>query len=238
MAACLNGLALHGGARPIGLGELQDSHAIGPTLRLASRHHWPVIHMLVEPTEHCPAAGQRAALRSIQNVTVFRPAEACEALACGELALRAATSPSVLLLSDTPQPRLSAKIPRAGCAQGAYVVREPAGPRDLTLIASGPELAIALAAEADLRADGLACAVVSLPCWDFFSAQPRLTRARILGQALRVGIETGSGFGWERWLGEDGVFVGSEACAQGIPVTAAMVAAAARRGLRGRIATA
>ena len=87
---------------------------------------------------------------------------------------------------------------------------EAEGERDVTLIASGTEVAIAVAARDLLAQAGVRAAVVSMPCWDLFALQDRATRQAVLGDALRVGIEAASGFGWERWLGEDGIFVGME----------------------------
>ena len=93
-------------------------------------------------------------------------------------------------------------------ARGGYVLAEAEGARRVTLIATGSEVEIAMAARDTLNADGLSAAVVSLPCWELFAAQDPTYRMKVLGGAPRVGIEAACGFGWERWLGEDGVFVG------------------------------
>ena len=112
------------------------------------------------------------------------------------------------------------------------MLQEAGGPRDATLIASGPELAVAVAARAALRALGLDVAVASLPCWELFALQEEEYRADVLGQAPRFGIEAAQGFGWERWLGADGVFVGpEEAGGPALRPTAQAVVAAVRRRL-------
>ena len=78
----------------------------------------------------------------------------------------------------------------------------------MTLIATGSEVAIAMAAREALLGEGIQAAVVSLPCWELFAAQDDAYRAGVLGTVLRVGVEAASGFGWERWLGSDGIFIG------------------------------
>jgi transketolase len=97
-----------------------------------------------------------------------------------------------------------------GSLRGGYVLEEAVGGRDVTLIASGPEVAIALAARALLAREQIRAAVVSLPCWELFATQSPAYRAQVLGAAPRVGIEAASGFGWERWLGDTGLFIGMD----------------------------
>ena len=87
---------------------------------------------------------------------------------------------------------------------------EADGPRLATLIATGPEVTVALQARDLLAAREIQVAVVSLPCWELFAAQPASYRIDILGKVLRLGIEAASGFGWERWLGPDGLFIGMD----------------------------
>ena len=88
------------------------------------------------------------------------------------------------------------------------MLAEAEGARQATLIATGSEVAIAMDARAALAAEGIATAVVSLPCWELFAGQDEAYRAQVLGGAPRIGIEAACGFGWERWLGPDGVFIG------------------------------
>jgi transketolase len=93
-------------------------------------------------------------------------------------------------------------------ARGGYVIAEADGPRRATLIATGSEVAIAMAARTALAAEGITVAVVSLPCWELFAQQDTSWRDQVLGSAPRIGIEAGVEFGWERWLGPNGVFIG------------------------------
>jgi transketolase len=164
---------------------------------------------------------QLASLRAMPNVAVFRPADGTEMMECWQLALHRTGGPSLIAFSShvPPDMRDKVRLPGApagpvlfgnGCARGGYVLAEPpdGGIREVTLIATGPETMIAIAARERLMRHGVAAAVVSLPCWELFSAQTASYREAILGSAPRIGIEAASGFGWERWLGPDGVFIG------------------------------
>jgi transketolase len=131
-----------------------------------------------------------------------------ETAECWELAVKRADGPSVLALSRQNLPAFRADAGENRCARGGYVVEEASGPRRATLIASGSEVQLALAARATLEAEGIATAVVSLPCWELFAAQDTSYREEVLGSALRIGVEAAVGFGWERWLGPEGVFIG------------------------------
>jgi transketolase len=217
MAAAMNGLALHGGWLPVGRTAAGD--ALRPALRQAALLRRQVIHLLTADdapgTQGPPHTENLASLRAIQGVLVFRPADAAETFAAWELALRRADAPSVIVLSDQPAPPLPRAIAAPGhgspTSRGGYLVIEPAERRAVTLIATGPEVAVALQAQAALAAEGFAVAVVSLPCWELFARQDAAYRSRVLGTAPRIGIETACGFGWERWLGSDGRFIGSAA---------------------------
>ncbi len=206
-SSALAGLALHGGLLPVGARPLGALDRVRPALVDAAQAGRQLVQLLVEPPSPCAVAGHRSGLRGMRNLAVFRPADAFEALECLELALRRATGPSVLLLSDQEVALLPERPGRARLARGAYLVERPPGLRDVTLVASGPELHVALAVRTLLAARRVEAAVVSLPCWTLFGAQPAEWRASVLGSAPRVGVEAGSGFGWERWLGEGGLFI-------------------------------
>ncbi len=139
---------------------------------------------------------------------MLRPADAIETAECCELAVRRPDGPTLLVLCEQALPSLRKDTAENRSARGAYVLAEANGPRQATLIASGSEVAIALEARALLMADGIATAVVSMPAWSLFGRSDAATRAQVLGTAPRFGIEAACGFGWERWLGEDGVFIG------------------------------
>jgi transketolase len=124
------------------------------------------------------------------------------------------------------------------CARGAYVLAEtPARARDVTILATGSEVGVAMEARALLAKDGIEAAVVSMPCWELFAAQPAAYRQAVLGAAPRVAVEAAVRLGWERWLGERSTFVGMEGFGASAPatklfehfgITPANVAAAAR----------
>jgi transketolase len=233
MAAAMNGLALHGGVIPCGTACLTTTDAMRPAVRLAGQMRRRVIHVLTQepaggiagrPAEHL------AALRAISNLFVFRPADALETAECWELALRRADGPSVLVLSAETLPPLRGDAVENRSARGGYVLAEADGPRQVTLIASGAEVGVAIAARAVLAQEGIAAAVVSLPCWELFALADPTWRDAVLGGVPRIGVEAGSSFGWDRWLGPGGLFVGPDGGAAG-GLTAAGVAALVRRRL-------
>jgi transketolase len=156
-----------------------------------------------QPVEHL------AGLRAIPNLQVFRPADAVETAECWELALKSRRAPSVLVLTRQSVPALRRGAGTENLsARGAYVLAEAEGPRRLTLLATGSEVAAAMAARDLLKGKGVAAAVVSMPCWELFDAQDAPYRAGVLGAAPRVAIEAASPFGWERYVGAEGIVVG------------------------------
>ncbi|MGH7052032.1 MAG: transketolase family protein, partial [Acetobacteraceae bacterium] len=227
MAAAMNGMARHGGIVPYGGTFLTFSDYLRPALRIAALMRARVIHVFThdsiglgedgpthQPVEHL------AALRAMPHLYVFRPADAVETTECWELALGRTDGPSALVLSRQGLPALRIEALENRSARGGYVLAESAQARRVTLIATGSEVAIALAARETLEAEGTGVAVVSLPCWKLFSAEPASYREAVLGSGLRVGIEAASGFGWERWLGTDGIFVGMRGYGASAPAEA------------------
>jgi transketolase len=216
MAAAMNGIALHGGFIPYGGTFLAFADYCRPAIRLAALMGVRVIHVMThdsiglgedgpthQPVEHL------ASLRAIPNLLVFRPADAIETLEAWDCALQAETSPSVLCLSRQAMPTFRSDARgKNKVALGAYVVASPEGTRDVTLIATGSEVTIALEAARVLAAQGIRAAVVSAPCLELFAAQPEDYRQSVLGQGARVGIEAAIEAGWSRWLGPSGEFVG------------------------------
>ncbi len=181
-------------------------------------------------------------LRATPNLLVFRPADAVETAEAWDCALRAETSPSVLCLSRQALPAFRTEASDHNkVALGAYVVIEPEAGRDVTLIATGSELAIAVEAAGLLDARGIAAAVVSAPCFELFAAQPAEYRAQVLGVAPRVGVEAAVEGDWRRWIGEHGEFVGMTSFGASAPanelysrfgITAEAVAQAAERAMK------
>ncbi|MGG5810462.1 transketolase [Falsiroseomonas sp. CW058] len=217
MAAAMNGMALHGGIIPYSGTFLIFADYLRPALRLAALMRQRVIHVLTHdsiglgedgPT-HQPVE-TLASLRAMPNLFVFRPADAMETAECWELAVKRADGPSVLALSRQNLPALRAEAGENRCARGGYVLAEASGERRATLVATGSEVSLAMTARAALEAEGVPTAVVSLPCWELFTAQDEGYRAGVLGSALRVGIEAAGPMGWERWTGPDGIFIGMQ----------------------------
>ncbi len=215
MAAAMNGMALHGGVIPYGGTFLIFSDYSRPAIRLAALMRLRVVHVLThdsiglgedgpthQPVEHL------AALRAIPNLWVLRPADAVETAECWELALARTDGPSVLALTRQNVPALRADAAANRSAKGAYVLAPAPGERALTLLATGSEVSLAVAAKARLDAAGIATAVVSMPSWELFEAQEPTYRAEVLGGAPRVAIEAATAFGWTRYVASEADVVG------------------------------
>ena len=216
MAAVMNGIALHGGFVPYGGTFLAFADYSRGAIRLGALMGVPVIHVMThdsiglgedgpthQPVEHL------AALRAIPNLMVFRPADAVETAEAWEIALTAPTTPSVLCLSRQNLPTVRIEDDAENRSRrGAYVLRSTPVERDVTLIASGSEVEIALAAADLLRADRINAAVVSAPCFELFATQDRTYRQGVLCDAPRIGVEAAIRQGWDQFLRPDDGFVG------------------------------
>jgi transketolase len=218
MAAAMNGMALHGGIIPYSGTFLVFSDYCRPAIRLAALMGERVIHVMThdsiglgedgpthQPVEHL------AALRAMPNLLVFRPCDAVETVECWQLALEAHDRPSVLALTrqNLPQLRL-AHDERNSCAAGAYeIVPAEDNNADVSLFATGSEVAIAVEARKFLRERGVSARVVSVPSFELFRALPMPERQAVIGTApVRVGIEAAVRQGWDEIIGSDGAFVG------------------------------
>jgi transketolase len=215
MAAAMNGMALHGGIIPFGGTFLAFADYSRPAIRLAALMRQRVVHVMThdsiglgedgpthQPVEHL------AALRAIPGLYVFRPADAIETAECWALALTL-EAPSVLALTRQSVPALRGDATAENkCARGGYVLADATGTRRVTIMATGSEVQLAMAARAALEKDGIGTAVVSLPCWQLFDSQDAAYRAKVLGAGARIAIEAAIGFGWERYIGPEGGFVG------------------------------
>jgi transketolase len=247
MAAAMNGMALHGGIVPYGGSFLVFTDYCRPSIRLAALMGKRVIYVMThdsiglgedgpthQPVEHL------AALRAMPNLNVFRPADPVETAECWQLALAAANTPSVLALTRQAVPPL--RTDRDGenrSARGAYVLAEAeGGERDVTILATGSEVGVAVEARARIATSGIRAAVVSMPCWELFAGEPVAYRKAVLGTAPRIAVEAAAGLGWERWLGDAGVFIGMHGFGTSAPaaklyehfgITPAKVADAARQ---------
>jgi len=229
MAAAMNGMAAHGGIVPYGGSFLVFTDYCRPSIRLAALMRLRVIFVMThdsiglgedgpthQPIEHL------AALRAIPNLNLFRPADAVETAECWALALENFTTPSVLALSRQGLPALRSDASAADnkSARGAYVLAEADGPRAVTLLATGSEVSIAMAARDQLAAAKIAAAVVSMPCWELFERQDAAYRRAVLGTAPRVAVEAACREGWDRYLASQGAFVGMEGFGASAPADA------------------
>jgi transketolase len=226
MVAAMNGMALHGGVIPYGGTFLIFSDYCKPSLRLAALMRQRVIfvgtHDSIGLGEDGPThqpIEQLASLRSIPNMLVFRPGDAVEAAECWELALSHKENPSVMALSRQDLPTVREDVSENLCARGAYVISDAKGERAATILATGSEVPIAIAAQEKLRGEGIEAAVVSMPCWELFDSQDKSYRDSVLGSAPRVGIEAASPFGWSRYLASEDDFIGMRSFGASGPYT-------------------
>ena len=211
LPAVLAGAATHGGLTIVAEATSTGADSLPQTLRSLARDGRRVIHILSEDHNDpaATAALPLASLRAIPNLLVFRPACAVETAECWELALQRDDGPSVLLHSAKPMARWRQDTSENACARGGYVAAGLYDARAATLIASGAELTVAMEARRLLADAGISVAVVSLPCWSLFANQNEAYRADVLGEAPRLAVEAGSDFGWGRWIGERGQFIGA-----------------------------
>jgi len=216
MAAAMNGLALYGGLIPYGGTFLVFSDYCRPAIRLSALMRQRVVYVMThdsiglgedgpthQPIEHL------ASLRAMPNLNVLRPADGVETAECWEIAVGPGDTPSILALTRQAVPNLrTTHTDENLCAKGAYVLREPAGTRDVTLLATGSEVGLAVEAAEALAKEGVAAAVVSMPCFELFRKQPEDYRRAVLGEAPRIGIEAAVAQGWCEWLDRGDVFIG------------------------------
>ena len=214
MAAVMNGMVLHGGVRPYGGTFMCFTDYARPAMRLSALMGVPVIYVMThdsiglgedgpthQPVEHL------AISRATPNTWVFRPADLVETAEAWELALSSKTTPSVMALSRQNLPALRTTHTNQNMvAKGGYVLAEATGKRQAILMATGSEVEIAMKARALLEADGIGTRVVSMPCWELFEDQDAAWRRKVLPPGpVRVAVEAGIRFGWDRWLfGEGG----------------------------------
>ncbi|MBA3760983.1 MAG: transketolase [Gemmatimonadales bacterium] len=251
MAACLNGIAAHGGLRPFGSTFLVFSDYMKPAIRLAAIMRLPVIYIGThdsigvgedgpthQPVEHL------AMLRSIPNLVTLRPADAGETIEAWRVAMERRDGPTMLVLTRQKLTVLDRTVVGAadGVRRGAYVLTDPTGPGglDAILIATGSEVGVALGAARLLLAEGIRARVVSMPSWELFAAQPERYRDTVLPPNVRarVAVEAAGPFGWSRWTTDGGTMIGMEGFGASAPgerlfqeykLTPEQVAEAARR---------
>ncbi len=217
MAAAMNGMALHGGVVPYGGTFLVFTDYCRGAIRLSALQKCRVVYVMThdsiglgedgpthQPVEHVQS------LRMMPNLLVMRPADAVETAECWEIALRQGDRPTVLALSRQNLPQLRNSPEEIGLsAKGAYRLKKAGAKRQVVLVATGSEVHVALEAAEALEKQGVGADVVSMVCTQLFDEQDAAYRADILPRdALKVSVEAGTTFGWERYIGCDGIAVG------------------------------
>lgn len=217
MGAMVNGMAAHGGVIPLSVTYLAFSDYERPAMRMAALMGLPVRFVFSHDSIGIGRNGPThqpveilASLRAMPNMWVMRPADAVEAAECWQAALTHKSGPVSLVFARQSLPLVRTAHTQDNLAsRGAYVLHEAAcGPRQVTLLATGSEVLLAVQARQQLEAAGIATAVVSMPCWELFNAQDAAYRRKVLGEGIRIGIEAAVRQGWDAYLGIDGGFVG------------------------------
>jgi transketolase len=218
MGAMANGMAAHGGVIPLTVTYLAFSDYERPAMRMAALMGLPVKFVFSHDSIGVAKNGPThqpveilASLRAMPNMHVFRPADAVEAAECWMLAYERTSGPSTMVFARQALPLVRTKHEDDNrSARGGYVLAEAeGGVRRVTLIATGSEVALALAAREQLQAAGIATAVVSMPCCERFDDEDAAYRSSVLGaDTVRVVVEAAVRFGWDRYIGERGGFVG------------------------------
>ena len=221
MSAAMNGMALHGGVIPYGGTFLVFTDYCRAAIRLSALQQVRTVYVMThdsiglgedgpthQPIEHVQS------LRMMPNVLVMRPADTVETAECWEIALRQKDRPTVLALTRQGLPQVRTEVAGENCsARGAYRVKSANADRKVILIATGSEVSLALECAARLEADGIGADVVSMVCTQLFDEQDDAYRADILPdvapeQLLRVSIEAGTTFGWDRYTMTHGLRIG------------------------------
>jgi transketolase len=217
MAACMNGIFLHGGFAPNGATFLVFSDYARPAMRLAALMGTGVVYVMThdsiglgedgpthQPIEHL------SSLRAMPNMRVFRPCDAVETAECWELALNRTKGPTVLALTRQNVPQLRSNAPSENpCGHGGYELVGAQGDARVSLFASGSEVEIAVAAQKQLAERGIATRVVSVPSLELLLEQPEARQKAVIGNApVKVAIEAAARWGWDAVIGHDGIFIG------------------------------
>ena len=249
MAAAMNGMALHGGFIPYSGTFLVFSDYSRPAIRLSALMEQRTIHVMThdsiglgedgpthQPVEHL------AALRAMPNVNVFRPADAIETLECWQLALQAKKTTSILALTRQGLPPYRDYEERNLCAAGAYELAAAGKNPQVTLMASGSEVQLAMQALEKLRDLDISARVISVPCMELFTQQSASAQADIIGDApLRIAVEAAVQQSWDRYLRPGDIFIGMEGFGASAPadqlfqhfgITADAIVAAAQKQIK------
>jgi len=217
MAAAMNGMALHGGIIPYGGTFMVFSDYCRGAMRLSAIQNVRTVYVMThdsiglgedgpthQPIEHLQS------LRAMPNMHVFRPADAIETAECWAIALKRSDGPSTLALTRQNLSPLRDDVSENLCEKGAYSVKPAENDKRVVLIATGSEVSLAMDVAAQLEAKGVGADVVSMPCSELFDAQSDEYKSQLFGtdDILRVSIEAGTTFGWERYTGLNGLRFG------------------------------
>ena len=226
MAGIMNGMALHGGILPYGGTFLIFLVYCKPSLRLSAFMGLKVIYIFShdsiglgedgpthQPVEHL------AHLRAIPNLNVFRPADTIETLECWEIALKSSTNPSVIALSRQKIPFITETLTRKNMSSlGGYELKKTNSNPEITLIASGSEVQIAIDALNKLKEANINSKVVSMPCQELFDKQSKEYREKVIEKnSKKISIEASSIFGWEKYVGSEGSSLGMKSFGKSAP---------------------
>ena len=226
MAAVMNGLALYGGIIPYGGTFLIFSDYCKPSIRLSALMGLKVIYIFSHdsiglgedgPT-HQPIE-QLAGLRAIPNLNVFRPADINETLECWEIALKSNSTPSAIALSRQKVPYINPKNSKENkCEKGAYTVNLTSHESNVTIVASGTEVELALKVQDKLKENNIHSKVVSMPCMELFDKQSENFRKDILEEnSLIVTLEAGSVMSWQKYIKNKGINLGIDKFGESAP---------------------
>jgi transketolase len=248
MGAIMNGISVSGLARAYGGTFLVFSDYMRPAIRMAALSKYPTIFVFThdsiglgedgpthQPVEHL------ASLRAMPNLLVFRPADANETAQAWKYILENTDLPAALLLTRQGLPVIDQnKYPSAeNLTKGAYTLVSADNP-DLLLLASGSEVHLAVQAQQRLSEDGISARVVSMPCWELFEMQPHEYKDSVLPPDVtaRVAVEAGVQQGWEKYIGDNGIFIGmktfgasapAKQCFQKFDITIENIVASAKK---------
>jgi len=226
MAAVMNGMAIHGGIIPYGGTFLVFTDYCRPSIRLSALMQQRVVYVMThdsiglgedgpthQPVEHL------AALRAMPNLNVYRPCDGVETAECWELALQTQDTPSILALTRQGLPTLREADKENKSARGAYILKETGGKPEITLFATGSEVAIAHDAYEQLTADGHAVRLVSVPCMDlFFEQDGEYIQNLICNNSVKIAVEAAARQGWDGIIGAHNPFIGMTGFGASAPI--------------------
>jgi transketolase len=216
MGAMADGIAAHGGLRPVNVTYLAFADYERAAMRMAALMKLPTVYVFSHDSIGVGSNGPThqpvevlASFRAMPNFHVIRPADAVETAEAWDIALKSTQTPTLLALAKQDCMQISTYRAENKTANGGYLLADMEH-RDITLIATGSEVGLAVAAQQELNDAGLSVAVVSLPCWELFDQQIQSYRNHVLGDAPRIAIEAGVAFGWQKYLRPTDHFIGMQ----------------------------